>query len=377
MNIVYDNDSVQGIFPEIYSDRYYIHCQLNFCARAHQEIIMVTIKEIAQIAGVSRGTVDRVLNHRGSVHPETARRVEDVASSLGYRPSKAGIALAAVKRKFKIGVIVFGTENPFFRTVLEGISEKANELAEYDCSVLIRLTAYDAYAQISAMEELRTQGIHGLVITPYADSMVACKINELIDQGIPVVTTNTDIEGTNRLAFVGSNYARDGQQAAGLMRLITGAQAHIGIITGSSQVLCHTDRIAGFTEVLSRCPGMTVIDTFENHDDDFESYELTRFFLKSHPEADAVFFTAGGVVGGCRAIMNMNRSKDLHVICFDAESTVPQLLENGLISATISQQPKRQGRLPLQLLFDHLTGGIVPADTHYVESTILIRESLP
>ncbi len=337
---------------------------------------MVTIKEIAQIAGVSRGTVDRVLNHRGSVHPETARRVEEVASSLGYRPSKAGIALAAIKRKFKIGVIVFGTENPFFRTVLEGVSEKANELAEYDCSVLIRMTAYDAYAQIDAMEELRLQGIHGLVITPYADPMVAQKINELIALGIPVVTTNTDIEGTDRLAFVGSNYARDGRQAAGLMRLITGAHAHIGILSGSHQVLCHTDRIAGFREVLSCCPDMSIIETFENHDDDFESYELTRFFLKNHPEADALFFAAGGVVGGCRAIQNMNRTKDLRVICFDAESTVPQLLHSGLISATISQQPKRQGRLPLQLLFDHLSGGQKPADTHYVDSTILIRESL-
>ena len=63
---------------------------------------MVTIKEIAQMAGVSRGTVDRVLNNRGRVSEENARRIREIARSLGYQPNKAGIALAAQKKKLKI-----------------------------------------------------------------------------------------------------------------------------------------------------------------------------------------------------------------------------------------------------------------------------------
>ena len=74
---------------------------------------MATIKEIAALAGVSRGTVDRVLNHRGAVSPQTAEKILEIARSLDYRPNKAGIVLAAQKRKLKLGVVLLGRGNPF------------------------------------------------------------------------------------------------------------------------------------------------------------------------------------------------------------------------------------------------------------------------
>lgn len=62
---------------------------------------MATIKEIAELAGVSRGTVDRVLNNRGSVNPRTARKILEIAQALDYKPNKAGIVLAAQKKNLK------------------------------------------------------------------------------------------------------------------------------------------------------------------------------------------------------------------------------------------------------------------------------------
>ena len=82
---------------------------------------MTTIKEIAELAGVSRGTVDRVLNNRGAVHPKTAEKILDIARALDYRPNKAGTALAAQKKKYRIGVILFSRHNPFFDEVMEEI----------------------------------------------------------------------------------------------------------------------------------------------------------------------------------------------------------------------------------------------------------------
>lgn len=339
---------------------------------------MVTIKEIADLANVSRGTVDRVLNNRGAVSPQTAKKVREIAHTLGYKPNKAGIALAAQKKKLRIGVILFGPENPFFQRVLDGVSSKAEELAAYDCTVLIRRVTFDADAQIRAINELVAEGIHGLMMTPYNDPSIVEKINELYQMEIPVVTTNTDIQGSRRIAYVGSNYYEGGRTAGGLMRLVTGGSARLGIITGSSQVLCHTERIAGFLDVLQRtAPGIQVLDTLKNHDDEFESYEVTKHFLKTYPDANAVFFAAAGVHGGCKAIMNMNRTKNMHVICFDAEVTIRQMVLDGLICATISQQPRKQGSRPLDLLFDYLTTGNLPEEEiNYVDAAIKIRENL-
>ena len=66
---------------------------------------MATIKEIAELAGVSRGTVDRVLNHRGFVNAETEKKVLEIANLLNYQPNKAGMALAAQKKKYLIGIL--------------------------------------------------------------------------------------------------------------------------------------------------------------------------------------------------------------------------------------------------------------------------------
>ncbi len=338
---------------------------------------MVTIREIARLANVSRGTVDRVLNNRGGVSEETAVRIREIAASLGYRPNKAGIALAAQKKKLRIGAVIFSNDNPFFQKVLDGVRAKAEELSAYDCTVLIRIVPYDASAQVKAICELVSEQIHGLILTPFNDPLVAGKINELSDEGIPVITTNTDIDGTSRLAYVGSDYYQSGREAGGLMRLVTGGKAKAGIITGSSQVLCHTERIAGFSDVISSCPGIEILDTLKNHDDEFESYEVTRHFLRAHPEADAIFFAAAGLVGGCRAILNMNRTAGMRVICFDAEDIVLPMLKSGLISATISQKPAKQGSVPLELLYEYLTTGIPPAaDICIIETAIRIPESL-
>ena len=78
---------------------------------------MATIREIAELAGVSRGTVDRVLNHRGSVNAATAALVNDIAKKLDYKPNRAGIALAAQRKMVRIGVVLFDTGNPFFDEV--------------------------------------------------------------------------------------------------------------------------------------------------------------------------------------------------------------------------------------------------------------------
>ena len=109
---------------------------------------MATIKEIAELAGVSRGTVDRVLNNRGAVNPKTARKVLEIAQALDYKPNRAGIVLAAQKKNLKIGVILFDTGNPFFNDVIEGVNKKAEELGGYNCSVLISRVGFDLQAQL-------------------------------------------------------------------------------------------------------------------------------------------------------------------------------------------------------------------------------------
>lgn len=338
---------------------------------------MATIKEIAALAGVSRGTVDRVLNHRGSVNPATAERIEKIARELDYKPNVAGLVLAAQKKKLKLGVILFSPENPFYLDVFEGVSSKAEELAGYNCTVIVKQIASSVEAQLSAIEELVAEEINGIALAPYNDSRIRDKINLLSGQGIPVVTLNTDIENTRRIAYVGSHYTKSGSTAAGLLRLMTHGEVHVGIITGSSNILCHTERIAGFTESLKPFSDtIHIAEIVEVHDDEFESYEKTTALLKRHPEINALYFAAGGVYGGCRSVKALGLQNQMRIVAYDMVPTTKELLRQGIISAVICQQPKLQGSKPLALLFTYLTTGELPdREQHYVAVDIRIREN--
>lgn len=88
----------------------------------------VTLKQIAEIAGVSRGTVDRALHDRGRVSPEVAERVRRIAEELGYHPNAVGQALARSRKQIKIGIIVQSAETPTMKIVVEGAEQAARAL---------------------------------------------------------------------------------------------------------------------------------------------------------------------------------------------------------------------------------------------------------
>lgn len=273
--------------------------------------------------------------------------------------------------------MLLGVGNPFFDDVLAGVREKAEELAGYNCSVLIKQTEYSLQQQLDAIDALLSEGINGLAISPYNDSAVREKIDGLDRAGIPVVTLNTDIENARRIAYVGSNFYKSGETAGALIRLMTKGEVHVGIISGSQNILCHTERISGFAHIIASHPNIHIVDTITNNDDDHVSFELTKKLLSDHPEINAVYFTAGGVYGGCKAIEDSVRKNDTVVITNDLVPTTRQYMEKGLIAATICQQPFQQGSLPLAILFAYLATGEMPASENiYVDVDIRIRENL-
>ena len=159
----------------------------------------MTIKEIAALCGVSRGTVDRVLNHRGRVKPETEARVLEMLQRAGYTKNMAGRALTVRRQAPCIGVVLCGQGIPFFDDVLLGIHQAESELADWGVRVELRnLRGYDAEAQLAAMDELRER-CAALVLHPINDPRVRERLNQLADDGIPVLTLNADMEDSRRV----------------------------------------------------------------------------------------------------------------------------------------------------------------------------------
>jgi len=339
---------------------------------------MPTIKEIAALAGVSRGTVDRVLNKRGGVHPETKARIIEIAKALDYRPNKAGIVLSAQRKNLKLGVVMFGTNNPFFDDVKNGLKDIEEELSCYNCDIFIKTTpTFNEKDQIDAIDDLVEMGINALAIAPENQEGVVKKIDELAQRNIPTITFNSDLPTSKRLAYVGSNYRQSGKTVAGLMNLFNhSSQLNIGVIGGVQSVLCHTERIEGFKEVLSLHPNMNIVDIVWSNDDDVTCYKVVDTLLEQHPEVNALYFTAGAISGGCRALVERKRDQEMLIIAHDKVPTTIELVKSGIIQATVCQQPYLQGVKPLQLLFNYLTTNEKPAEINYTDIEIYIKENI-
>ena len=130
----------------------------------------VTIKQIAEQAGVSRGTVDRVLNHRGKVRPEVEDRVRRIAREMGYRPNILGRALGMNRNHVKIGVIAQAADTPFIKAVLRGVGKAAREAETYGAEVLVKeIPGISAQKTLEAMEEMREQGAKAIAMMPVED----------------------------------------------------------------------------------------------------------------------------------------------------------------------------------------------------------------
>ncbi|MGN0297803.1 MAG: LacI family DNA-binding transcriptional regulator [Lachnospiraceae bacterium] len=337
----------------------------------------MTIKELANLAGVSRGTVDRVLNKRGGVNSDTEARIWKLVEETGYKTNDVARALSGQKNKIRIGVILNGNGNTFFNDVITGVEVQASHLQSFGCEVLIQNVKATPESQLISIEKLLQQDIGGLVISPCNDFSIAARINQLVsDYGIPVITVNTDIESCGRLCYVGSDFFRSGQTAAGLIGLITGGTGSIGILSGYENILCHSERIRGFQECLQRkFPQMQIVEIRENEDDELESYIQTREMLQHHPEIDAIFFAAGGVYGGCRALRE--HTKPIHAICFDLPEKTKEMLQNGTISAAICQEPITQGMKSVELMYQYLSHRILPEKEYfYLDLNIKIAENI-
>ena len=186
----------------------------------------VTLQQIAEAAGVSRGTVDRALKDRGRVKPEVAEKIKKIAQEMGYQPSRAGRALAMAKRNIKIGVILQSAKTPFMKMVLKGILSAKQEVEGFGGTVeVFQIPGVDAGRVMEIMEELHAQEYSGIALVPSEDSMLKKIINVFTEEyEIPVVTLNSDVEDTKRICYVGQNGIQSGKTAAGLMGEIIGGK---------------------------------------------------------------------------------------------------------------------------------------------------------
>lgn len=341
------------------------------------ESMAITIRQIAEAAGVSRGTVDRALNNRGRIKPEVAEEIKRIAEELGYRPNQFGRALSMSKNNIKIGVILQSVETPFMQIVLKGIEQAKEEVDNLGGTVLIcKISHISAEEVLEAMEEMHQEGVSAIALAPVDDEKVKRKIDEFVEEfQIPIVTFNSDLQDTKRLCFVGQNAYQCGRAAAGLMGELMGGEGQAAMLSGYSSNPSLSNRILGFqTEMEKKYPKIELIGPEYCYEDNSIAGQITEKILTEHPKVRGIFMNSHGEEGLCSTLKKYKKAGAVKVVANDFMGRNYELLEEGSISLLIGQDAYVQGYDPVMILFRLLFHGEEPKD-EFQYTDIIIRNS--
>lgn len=338
---------------------------------------MVTIKRIAELANVSRGTVDKVLNNRPGVKKETRERVEQIIKALDYRPNPLGKALATCKTPLKMGIALLPGYNQFMQLMVQGIKSQEEELKHYGIDICLRLcTHVDPVEQLSILQEFRDNGIKNIALFPLQNEPIIQFANQLVENGTTLITFNSRVERINSLFFIGQNSYMSGRTVAELIEKLI-PEGKVGLIISSMLMTCHQDRVAGFYDRLNQSGRYEVLSYEDNNDMDTLAFEMTLDLISQAPDLRAIYITGGGVSGVAEALKLKHLERIVKVICHDLTPDSERLLREDLVDFVIDQEPVKQGRLLVSSLYEqHIYGQILNRESADIPIIIRTKETL-
>ena len=290
----------------------------------------VTIQKIAELSGVSRGTVDRVLHGRPNVNPMIREKVVRAAEKLGYQPpvppKSADCRQAAI-------LIPQWTDGHFNRQIVSGIRKALRYIAD-PAFILTEqpLRTMTMQELLRAMDEQIRSGVDGLIIRAENTPEVRAAIEQAVQQGVTVITYDADVPHSGRLCHAGQDLVRAGAIAAGVMARLIRPPEHVLIVTGNLRMEAHKGRVDGFCRRLLELgfseDAYRVIETNEMPE---LTGELVAQALQADSRLHAVYMACQPLSGCIAGIRKARRTTRPHIVCNDLTPTAKRYLREGTV----------------------------------------------
>ena len=335
-----------------------------------------TLSDVAQRAGVSYATADRVVNGRGGVSDKAKRNVQAAIEDLGYIRNVAAANLSQ-RRIYRFVAVLPEGSNAFFarvRTLFDAAAERLR--ADRVTLTVETVAAFDPCALRDRLAHLAQSGVDGIALVGSDDAQTVEAIAKLRSRGVSVVTLVSDVPGAQRSAYIGIDNAVAGRTAGRLIALAHGGRrGRVLPVVGALSARDHADRLDGLREIAQ--PLLEIAPVIEGRDrQDLVEAEVSRA-LADDPAITAIYSAGAGNAGLIRALQSLpeGRSRPI-VVLHELVAHSRRALEDGLVDVIIDQRPEEEvSRVieGLRLLADRreLDQGepIVP--------TIYLRENLP
>ena len=339
------------------------------------------IKDIAQMAGVSVGTVDRVLHNRGDVSEASRKKVEEVLERIQYHPNLL-VSSIGVKRKITIGIIL-SEHNPgeYWDQVEKGIRK-----AFYDYSNIPterKIFYYDQFDLASCREayaEILDYKCDAVIIGPtFRDETV--KLSQKLDSmSVPYVFVDTLIPSCNQFAFFGPDSRMLGYIEAKLLSSVIPEDKDIAILhavrsgnEGSLQTMMRKEGFFEYFDTVS-CRNRFLYANYHTNDIGLSWQEFDKLFEQEKNIGGAVLFNSRSYV--LASYLENRKIDGLKIIGCGVTDKNIEYLRKGYISFLLSERPEQQGFMSVQYILEHILYRQQSRTVKYTPVDILIKENL-
>lgn len=338
----------------------------------------VTLEDVAREAGVSLATVDRVVNRRPGVREKTVARVEAAILKLSYRPDPVAARLARNKT-FRFCFILPTGTNTFMGQLADQVRQTAEWLAVQRAFVdTLHVDVFDPDELARTIETVGPR-YDGVATIALDHPRVRAAIDEVVGQGVAVVTLVSDAPTSTRLHYVGIDNTAAGRTAGTLMgRFLGGRAGKVAIIAGSLALRDHAERQFGFSQVLTReYSNASVLAAREGRDDSDRTEQIARELLAAHPDLVGIYSAGAGNRGIGAALEAAGRASEVVWIAHELTPHTRRYLVRGVLDAVINQDAGHEARSAARVLLAHCSDEPIMRDQERIRIDIFIRDNLP
>ena len=306
------------------------------------------------MAGVSAGTVDRVLHNRGDVSVSSREKVQKVLDEIDYHPNMFAIGLAAKKRYHIVCIIPYYIEHDYWHAVVAGIDRAAQELRPFNVGVSY---LYYRHADKSSYKEacavLREENTDAVLVAPNFREETIKLTAYLEGADIPYAFIDFNIEQTHALCYIGQDSKTSNPAEIQMQR-----------------------RLEGFMQYLSEeHKDLTIHDIVLHKEDTDGNRRILDAFFKEHPQAvlGAVFNSR---VYQVASYLHEKGWKLAGLVGYDLLHKNTEFLKTGEVTFLIGQRPSLQGYCGVKTLCNHVVFKRPVTAVKYMPIDILMKENI-
>ncbi len=340
------------------------------------------IKDIARLAGVSIGTVDRVLHNRGEVAESTKKKIQNLLKEMNYSPNIMAQVLKSKKSYHLVSLLPEPTvNNSFWQKHSIGIERAIKELDLFPLSLTkVNFNMQSEEDFQKKIEMVLNLDPDGILLAPIfkSESVSFCK--KLSSKKIPFVFIDSYIEKTDFLAYVGEDVYRSGKVAGQLIDMITDKKADILVVNiarNLQNVLHLKNRTEGFLNYFERADtnqGKKISISIPEPSSTMVRDEMDKV-LKKYPGIRSIFIS-GSKSYFIAKYLEEKGFNNINLIGYDLLDTNVEFLKSGTTRFLINQRPDEQTYKGIKKLFEYLSVNKIPEKFEYLPIDIVTSENV-